>query len=76
MKTGESAFPHDEFKSREGTHVYAEIGVTIRDYFAAKAMQALMSACDSDGKWTGAVPDYVAKLAYETADAMLEARDK
>ena len=42
-------------------------GMTLRDYFAAKAMQAILS--DADTFWAGA-----ATLAYEYADAMLEAR--
>lgn len=43
-------------------------GMSLRDYFAAQAMQALLSnnknACESD----------IAKYAYIQADAMLEAR--
>ena len=43
-------------------------GMTLRDYFAAKAMQGMMvdvydPACD-----------YIAKHAYAMADAMLKAR--
>jgi hypothetical protein len=45
-------------------------GMTLRDYFAAKAMQGLLAAD------TGcAMPaETVAELAYDQADAMLEAR--
>jgi hypothetical protein len=45
-------------------------GMTIRDYFAAKAMQGLLAAD------TGyAMPaETIAELAYDQADAMLEAR--
>ena len=44
-------------------------GMTLRDYFAAKAMQGMMvdvyaSDCD-----------YIAKTAYAMADAMLKARE-
>ena len=42
-------------------------GMTLRDYFAAKAMQAILS--EADTFWAGAAP-----LAYEYADAMLKAR--
>jgi hypothetical protein len=50
------------------------LGMTLRDYFAAKAMQGLIAAShDSDG-----VVDYndmaVACSAYAMADAMLHAR--
>ena len=46
-------------------------GMTLRDYFAAKAMQADVSA----DTWGG---DYEATAlhSYEVADAMLEARKK
>ena len=49
-----------------------EKGMTLRDYFAAKAMQGLL-ACDIE-----CGPDNVqsiAKSAYIMADAMLKARE-
>ena len=42
-------------------------GMTLRDYFAAKAMQNYI--CDDY------TPDAIAKTAYEMADAMLKARE-
>ena len=42
--------------------------MTLRDYFAAKAMQGIVN--NSDAFWAGAAP-----LAYQYADAMLEARN-
>ena len=42
-------------------------GMTLRDYFAAKAMQAV--AHDAEVFWDKAAP-----LAYQYADAMLKAR--
>jgi len=46
-------------------------GMTLRDYFAAKAMQGLVSDPDL-------VLDAIqtAQLSYKYADAMLEARDR
>lgn len=41
-------------------------GMTLRDYFAAKAMQALVEK---------SYFDTTARLAYEIADAMLRARE-
>ena len=41
-------------------------GMTLRDYFAAQAMQALI---DNDGLFLG-----IPTQAYEIADAMMEAR--
>ena len=46
-------------------------GMSLRDYFAAKAMQSfLVDQCHDAGQW-----DLEAKAAYKVADAMLEARD-
>lgn len=50
-------------------------GMTLRDYFAAKAMQAMISnpsIIDNDS--AGAV-NYAASAAYKFADAMLRARE-
>ena len=58
------AFPVS-FKWGKGLHQYN--GMTLRDYFAAKAMQGLLA-----GGRMG--DDYVAGLAYRYADAMLKAR--
>jgi hypothetical protein len=59
-----AAFP----RPFSGTTQYAQDGMTLRDYFAAKAMQGMMVDVH--------IPDcnYIAKTAYEMADAMLKAR--
>lgn len=44
-------------------------GIALRDYFAAKAMQVLLT--NSDDTW---FPNYTAQQAYQMADAMLEVR--
>ncbi len=45
-------------------------GISVRDYFAAKAMQGMVSA-----EFAGNVTtDYWAEEAYKVADAMLKAR--
>ena len=51
-------------------------GMSLRDYFAAKALAALISNPLKDGPNLGkkAVPK-LAAFAYEYADAMLEARE-
>jgi hypothetical protein len=46
-------------------------GISIRDYFAAKAMQAIVSKEVSHVSWV----DEYAKNAYKMADAMLKARE-
>jgi hypothetical protein len=48
-------------------------GMTLRDYFAAKAMQAAINGCASRGE-VGLYSDW-AGFAYEMADAMLKARE-
>jgi hypothetical protein len=51
-------------------HLTHQTGMTLRDYFAAKAMQAILS-----------IPEYVgddaalAAQSYNVADAMMEARN-
>ena len=44
-------------------------GMDLRDYFAAKAMQAMLS-------WEDCGTFNVSKEAYQMADAMMEARAK
>lgn len=45
-------------------------GMTLRDYFAAKVLQGLVTANEVE-KWPGA-----AAQAYNAADAMLKAREQ
>ena len=57
-----------------GEILYQSDGMTLRDYFAAKAMQAFMSG------WIGRdiYPEtdmVIAEHAYSMADAMLKARE-
>ena len=52
-------------------HLTHQTGMLLRDYFAAKAMQGLIAA---DTGFT--MPSArIAELAYDQADAMLEARN-
>jgi len=62
-KTGGPAFPKTPF-IEIGT---PQNGMTLRDYFAAKAMQALMTRYAYDEK--------LPNRAYKYADAMLKARE-
>jgi hypothetical protein len=49
-------------------------GMTLRDYFAAKAMQGELAAqSEESGHYTNL--DALALLAYRMADAMIEARN-
>ena len=54
-------------------------GMTLRDYFAAKAMQGLMMRQDAAGFDFARAPNdamRVAWWAYDIADAMLKAREE
>ena len=51
---------------------YKEEGMTMRDYFAAKAMQGFNANPDC----TDMTNEKVAEWSYAIADAMLEARKK
>ena len=67
-QTGGQAFP------LLFTHATTQPGMTLRDYFAAKAMQATVQAWISINQY----PPHdlvVAENAYTIADAMLKARD-
>lgn len=50
-------------------------GMSLRDYFAARAMQGILSAAGHKGD-IDYDDDVVAENAYLMADAMLEARKK
>ena len=73
-KTGGAAFPTGsyEYDGQNNVLPYQEGGMTLRDYFAAKAMQ-------------GAIANFgiahvhykvLAKRSYEMADAMLAERER
>jgi hypothetical protein len=74
--TGGPAFPCDRIKDDQGNW-HNSSGMTMRDYFAAKAMQGLLagspstlSALSDRTHSDGSVSD----VAYKMADAMLKAR--
>ena len=76
INTGGPAFPEVRIRSGDNynppTRLYYG-GMTLRDYFAAKAMQGAI-ASSSDKLDFG--PDLGATWAYQVADAMLAARKK
>lgn len=63
--TGGPAFP----TLADNGHAMNQDGMTLRDYFAAKAMQSLLLAAK-----TSQDVDLLSKGAYQMADAMLKAR--
>ena len=72
IKDGGMAFPDPgRAQSAKQRQELTETGMTLRDYFAAKAMQGISSHPDT---W-GQVIEGIAKEAYAIADAMLKARE-
>ena len=50
-------------------------GITIRDYFAAKAMQAIIGKSDDVSINIVEVDNWIGDYAYVVADAMMKARN-
>lgn len=74
---GESAFPV-KTDMADGSSIES-MGMTLRDYFAAKAMQGDLAAQDENmGYFENSTPDKFledrAQFYYRMADAMLRAR--
>jgi hypothetical protein len=67
----EKAFPNP--------HLTSETGMTLRDYFAAKAMAVILQSQYEDGIYVGDLDNdsehVCAQSAYMMADAMMEARE-
>jgi len=70
-KTGGPAFPTDNYAAIVPMSTGYSEGMTLRDYFAAKAMQGMYA---SEYFPTGVMADTAAE-AYKMADAMLKARE-
>jgi hypothetical protein len=66
--TGGPAFPRTQWPN--------ETGMTLRDYFAAKAMQSVLLSDRYPGVFgVNRYETVTAILAYKMADAMMEARN-
>jgi len=70
-ETGGPAFP---VSIDMGLEVHWSKGMTLRDYFAAKAMQATINAWIKNNIYPSTDIE-VAENAYAVADAMLKARE-
>lgn len=79
-----AAFPRTGYEydpsDRRTTDTTPQEGMSLRDYFAAKALPALVAASekrnDSNGQTDAGLAARVAKYAYIVADAMLVEREK
>nr|MBF0684272.1 hypothetical protein [Pseudomonas sp.] len=81
INTGGPAFPRAGHEWDQGGWVPASAkdGMRLRDYFAAKAMQAFIANNEfrkEDGDSVFLNPEAVASEAYWMADAMLHERSK
>ena len=69
------AFP----RPHSGNSQFAQVGMTLRDYFAAKAMQALIQfenqALPYESRNTKDFDDRVSYQAYRYAKAMMKERE-
>ena len=77
------AFPHTvELRGVDQRGIIPHGGMTLRDYFAAKAMQAILPQYrdvfddDTGGEDDPSFPELLAKDAYIMADAMLKVREQ
>ena len=76
--TGGPAFPKlsdDGYPSGSGMGI-GYLGMTLRDYFAAKAMVALHCSDERGGRWSDGSAELCARNAYIMADAMIAERNK
>lgn len=69
-ETGGQAFPHENHLSHRG--------MTLRDYFAAKAMHAVITDWLNTGDifQDEEIAEVIARDCYIVADAMLKAREQ
>jgi len=67
------AFPSIDYITQDGKE--NPKGMSLRDYFAAKAMQGLVTISSDEGGCAHCNNKFIAPLAYQIADEMMEARD-
>jgi len=68
VNMNEPAFPQNNDRVVASLSIANSQGMALRDYFAAKAMQTLVSKHNHEGD--------VSRNAYKIADAMLKARQE
>jgi hypothetical protein len=82
IKDGGSAFPSTQYANGISPTGHS-VGMTLRDYFAAKAMQVVLKDQYENDMFIGEgygpdgmYEDICAEVAYTMADAMLKARER
>lgn len=74
IENGEAAFP---WCGDLNQTPFISLGITARDYFAAKAMASYLVPAGETNTWVQRHEfPYIAETAYAMADAMLQARSK
>ena len=68
---GGPAFPILAEQAADG---WAHCGMTLREYFAAKAMQSMLINFGESSLEPDVLLKHISEMAYAQADAMLEAR--
>lgn len=68
---GGPAFPILAEQAADG---WAHCGMTLRDYFAAKAMQSMLINFGKSSLDTEVLMKHISEMAYAQSEAMLEAR--
>ena len=74
--TGGPAFPQTYVDKEYNPYMIDTTSKNLRDYFAAKAMQGMISASGDSNGYLEYEEETVAANAYKLADAMLKARSK
>ena len=73
------AFPTGIFTDAKGVIIGGSYGMTLRDYFAAKAMQAILADQYANGIYVLDLDNdseiVASNAAYTMADAMMKARE-
>jgi hypothetical protein len=67
------AFPAYEYQQAYD-QMMAVGGMELRDYFAAKAMQAIITRCDEKSSEIEHIDSWIGSYAYVVADAMMQTR--
>lgn len=77
IEDGGPAFPLPRKYTEPGNDIayHEDFGMTLRDYFAAKAMEGILAGkAGNMDLWESETAVMTAQHAYERADAMLRAR--
>lgn len=74
--SGGPAFPSPGFTNQFSQYVPSTDGMTLRDYFAAKACEGICVSRDEAGVLLKHGYEWIAKESYAIADAMLTERNK